>query len=109
MPKNATFVERFWEKVAIAGPDDCWEWQGFRRQNGYGGIVVPNSHRQMYAHRAALMIHLGDDFDASKLVCHHCDNRPCVNPAHLYLGTHKDNARDASVRGRWRNQFGGPR
>jgi len=78
-------------------PDGCWEWQGGRgvKQN-YGSITV---HGQFwYAHRLSMYLHNGRlprDLD----VLHRCDNKPCVNPAHLYLGTDSDNQRDVVERG----------
>jgi len=104
-PRPST--ELFWEKVTIAGPNNCWEWTGPIKAGGYGNHQwVENGVKcRAGAHRFSLMLHLGDAFVPGLLVCHHCDNPPCVNPAHLYLGTHTDNARDMVQRGRDRNQF----
>jgi len=88
-------VKRFWSKVDIGGPDECWEWMAVRHPFGHGKIKVDGQYE--YAHRVAYSLErgaLGDD-----LVLHKCDNPPCVNPNHLYLGDHTDNIRDAYNRG----------
>ena len=107
MPKNADFVTRFWEKVDVRSPDECWPWLGAKKGNHeYGILSVPNNNRkQVYAHRVSAMIHFGM-FSIKAMVCHHCDTPACVNPNHLYIGDVRSNARDMSSRGRWRNQFG---
>lgn len=105
MPKNANMIERFWEKVDVRGPEECWEWLGATRTNGYGVMSVPRHNRvQLYAHRVSAAIHFGM-FGRSDLVCHHCDNPRCVNPAHLYLGNERTNSEDMMRRGRGRGQF----
>lgn len=97
--------ERFWEKVAKGSPDECWEWCGCRHQQGYGMIVPPRQGRTQRtprgAHRVAWELMNGAIPDGM-CVLHHCDNPPCVNPAHLFLGTHRDNFQDAIKKGRWR-------
>jgi len=87
-------MERFWPKVDKSG--DCWEWTGCRHPEGYGrfnpyGEII-NSHRFIFELE-------GSDIPSGMIVCHHCDNPPCVNPDHLYLGTHMDNTRDKINRG----------
>lgn len=90
-------AERLWEKVLVAGPDDCWEWQGALDSGGYGHIV-DETGRVKKAHRLVMLLS-GVDVDGLH-VCHTCDNRRCCNPGHLFLGTHRDNMRDRDRKGR---------
>lgn len=92
--------ERFWSKVAIARPDDCWLWQGRVNNMGYGRFTVYDmgEQRRYFAHRYSLA--LTGEFDPSLVVMHACDTPRCVNPAHLSQGTQLDNIRDALAKGR---------
>ena len=104
-PKPRPLDERFWEKVNRRGPGDCWEWLGGRSPAGYGRFTVgshtDNSRRRVIASRLSYELSFGAIPDGY-LVCHTCDNPPCVNPAHLFLGDHKDNMQDALAKGRLR-------
>lgn len=97
-------ADRFWPKVRKGAPDECWEWQGARQQTGYGYLQggALYGKRWAIAHRLSWEIEHGVPVPEGKCVCHHCDNPPCVNPAHLYVGTKADNARDRASRGRGR-------
>lgn len=88
-------TERFREKVERGDDDECWEWTG-STSRGYGKFHYDGRNRQ--AHRVALLLR-DVDIDGEQ-VNHHCDNRSCVNPAHLYVGDQSENIEDAYSRNR---------
>ena len=89
-------LEQTFRRYAVAGdPGECWEWAGALNAYGYGVFGTP----QVKAHRFALE-RTGIDVPEDMQACHTCDNRKCINPAHLYMGTLEDNQRDKRVRRR---------
>lgn len=93
--------ERFWAKVNKSSPNECWEWQGARNTDGYGRYSV--SSKILSSHRIAYTLEYGST-PAEMLVCHKCDNPPCCNPNHLFLGTYMDNNSDCSLKGRYQSR-----
>lgn len=103
-PAPRDLGERFWEKVARRGPDECWEWQAFRNKKGYGKMLIGSradgTNRKEYTHRIAWLLTHGKM--PSDCVLHRCDNPPCCNPNHLFEGSRMDNSHDALAKGRLR-------
>lgn len=97
-----TLGERFWAKVEKLGDDDCWNWIGSARTRGYG--VISKNGKQTSATHVSLEIH-GTIVPNGLWVLHKCDNPRCVNPSHLYVGTPRQNSRDAVLRDRFRRKL----
>lgn len=89
--------KKFWSFIDGRTPSECWLWIGPRSGHGYGSFAF--SGKQVMAHRFAYELAHGA-IPPGKLVCHRCDIHLCCNPAHLFLGTHKDNSQDAVRKGR---------
>lgn len=90
-------ISRFWSKVNKGNENECWNWLGKPNPGGYGELRTKN---KLYRAPRIMYFLLNGIYDFNKMVCHTCDNRMCVNPKHLYLGSHQDNARDIVNRDR---------
>lgn len=97
--KAPPLAERFWSKVRRGSPGECWAWTAaVRRKNeGYGAFYLDGRHQP--ASRVAWILSYGP-VPAGLVVCHRCDNPPCCNPAHLFVGAPKDNDADRVAKGR---------
>lgn len=90
-------IDRFMSKVVIQ-PNGCWEWQGVKDHRSYGVLSGDLGKQFKKAHRWSYWYHKGHPGDM--FVCHSCDNPSCVNPEHLWLGTHQDNNNDRILKDR---------
>lgn len=96
--QKLTKEQRFWMKVdRQSDPTACWVWLGARLRSGYGVVRLAGKTRT--APSVSLEID-GRPLGYGQVACHHCDNPPCVNPAHLYAGSHTENNLDMLRRGR---------
>lgn len=95
---NTETPARYWGKVDLRGgdPGKCWEWQA-STTSGYGQFWI--RYRMWRSHRVAWILTYGP-IPEGLHVCHHCDNKLCCNPYHLFLGTNLDNVRDSLHKGR---------
>lgn len=111
-PKHLTSIEPskyenpIWDRCKNNYTSGCWEWQGACNANGYGVVSIKEFGRgSKLAHRIAWQMTHGE-IPEGMCVCHHCDNRICCNPSHLFLGTYKDNNQDKVAKGRGNTLYG---
>lgn len=110
---TGTFYDRFWARVDVRKQDECWPWIGATKTHSGHGVVPLKNPGQLAttttAHRVAWALNFGPIPDG-QYVLHSCDNPPCCNPRHLWLGTQKDNLHDMAAKGRghWQRERGVP-
>ena len=98
--QNQSVESRFWSKVNRKNDDSCWEWLSPFDKKGYGQFSI--GKKTFRAHRISWVYTFGP-IQEGLFVCHKCDNPRCVNPNHLFLGSHIDNVRDMDRKGRRKN------
>lgn len=96
---DSGLLTRFRASFVEGLEDECWEWLRSRHVAGYGQLKITSERRQAYSHRIAFEVAYGP-IPPGKQVCHTCDNPPCVNPHHLFVGTSGDNHQDMKRKNR---------
>jgi hypothetical protein len=98
---NDKVIQKLHQRI-VKTVDDCWVWTGARNTLGYG--MISHNRTLIRAHRLSFAVSSGKD-PADFLVCHRCDNPPCINPNHLFLGSYADNNADMKAKGRRKSSY----
>ena len=100
---RGSVIRRFWKYIQVpADSNECWIWVGPLDTGGYGHLHIcyNGHHNEIRSHRLSWEIHNNKPIPEGLCILHHCDNPPCGNPAHLWLGTSADNQADMKAKGR---------
>lgn len=98
-------VDRFWRNVRILGENDCWEWKASTyKKSRYGRFSI--KRKNLLTHRVSWVIANSEEIPFGLMVLHKCDNPPCCNPKHLFLGTQTENMQDMASKGRTKISYG---
>lgn len=100
--KPVPIEDRFFKHVQKGSEDECWLWLGSKNEGGYGRVMI--NGKKKGTHRVVWELTFKAVIPAGYFACHHCDNPPCVNPKHIFIGTNKDNMLDAMKKGRLKIQ-----
>lgn len=101
-PEDKTLIVRLLEQTKVT--KKCWLWQGNTSNGGYGKIRYNGKAEQV--HRLSMFAFNDFDLNSKEFICHKCDVPNCINPDHLFIGTHQDNMTDMANKGRAHKRLG---